>query len=274
MAQATRLHLHSINVSRTTRSFRSRGGQRAGNFDELVISLPSSHFASPPPSPATLDSVSDDVDDDEPAVPHSPGVSQSRKSRKYRRGDKGSPDLLQAADTEEATSADGAEGSGAGPSQPMHADAEQHGRPRRLRQKYANVQAQLNVKAETEARVALEKKLKPFGGRCWWCWEEGFPHDPDAKHCCDAKEYPLMSAANALTRLAAKGYTKPHGRKQTALSPTKYSSAGPGAVTEHGGSEADVSKLCLGGNPEVKFRETQFHEISNYRFKFHEIEIR
>lgn len=134
------------------------GGQRAGNFDELVISLPSSHFASPPPSPATLDSVSDDVDDDEPAVPHSPGVSQSRKSRKYRRGNKGSPDLLQAADTEEATSADGAEGSGAGPSQPMHADAEQHGRPRRLRQKYANVQAQLNVKAETEARVALDKK--------------------------------------------------------------------------------------------------------------------
>lgn len=32
MAQATRLHLHSINVSRTTRSFRSRGG------NELVIS--------------------------------------------------------------------------------------------------------------------------------------------------------------------------------------------------------------------------------------------
>ena len=215
------------------------GRVRHGAFEEFF------GLSSPPPSPpAGAPSCCDSSDDEAAAprvVPPSPGAEGPRRSTTRKRGKGISPDQL----ASEMPSPKGAalQGSSQGASlqtalqqQRSHSvEATPLERPRRLRARFSAVQT-LREKEAAEAlaaaRAKLEAKLAPYGGRCWWCWAEGCPHDPDLFRCCDAKEYPMMESAPSLTRRAAKGHTKPQGRKQTALT-AAYAKWRQGQKNEH-----------------------------------------
>lgn len=150
---------------------------------------------SPPPSPGAGRSADSSEEEEEArrrsarrsSPQSSPAIAAAARLPRLKRGKEATPQgaislqpqAKQPAIEEEDAAEDG-------PSQ----------RTRRMKPRYANVEKEL-------ARSNLEKKLEPYGGRCWWCWEPGCP-TPRLRSSSTQSPLPARSGAPSKTGTMAR----------------------------------------------------------------------